>query len=327
MQHTHFLLPTRNTSVRRNSSRSEIRDSKEGGAQSVQVSERRVSLPTCSYFFPLRMDSTKQIHHAVPERGGAVQWCSEYVLGWQCQWYLRTQLPPPPPPPPVACHFCPHITICFSGSRSTTPPIPKRAQKRLLNRSKDSDTDTDTDTDTHRHSQTHAHKCAHAHTHTHTHTHLLNHDKPSDTHALSLTRKARAHTHFHTYTLTLAHTHFHTYTLTLLLNRGKSPDTHAPSHTHTHARARVHTHTHIHTYTHLLNHSNSSDTGAPTHANTHAHTHTGTHRDTHRHTHREPSDTTARTCGSSPALVCYGVATISMLLKMIGLFCRISSLL
>ena len=82
----------------------------------------------------------------------------------------------------------------------------------------------------------------------------------------------------------------------------------ARTHTYTHTHTRMHTHTHTHAHTR-------------THARMHAHTYTQSERKrkTHSHTH-SPSDRDSR-------LFYYGVATISRLLKIIGLFGRISSLL
>jgi len=60
--------------------------------------------------------------------------------------------------------------------------------------------------------------------------------------------------------------------------------------------------------------------------NKHAHTHTCTRTRTYTHMHRRTlSHTHVHTC--IRRLTSYGVATISRLLKIIGLFCRISSLL
>jgi len=66
------------------------------------------------------------------------------------------------------------------------------------------------------------------------------------------------------------------------------------------------------------------------HAHTHKHTHTQAHARTHAHSHTH-TGTHTHTTIREIRLYClnwnhYGVATISRLLKMIGLFCRISSL-
>ena len=65
------------------------------------------------------------------------------------------------------------------------------------------------------------------------------------------------------------------------------------------------TNTHVHMHTH-------------THTRTYTHTHPHTHTHTHTHTH---------VYGTYIPIYTYGVATISRLLKIISLFCKISSLL
>ena len=69
---------------------------------------------------------------------------------------------------------------------------------------------------------------------------------------------------------------------------------------------RTHTHTHTHLNTHTQANFNGSDLYGKLHICLHTHTPTRAHSYTHKH---------------------YGVATVSRIDKIIGLFCRISSLL
>jgi len=95
----------------------------------------------------------------------------------------------------------------------------------------------------------------------------------------------------------------------------------------------IHTHTHKHTHTHIYKqiymydiYKTRGHVAVPARSSVcfppyiHAHTHTYTHTHTHTHiyiyTNMRPM-----------AMLRYGVATISRLLKIIGLFCKISSLL
>jgi len=70
------------------------------------------------------VDSTKQIHHAVPERGGAVKCAARrFLVGSVCD--IRTRCPPPPPPPPLP----PLLPAIFArtslfASQATDPPPP-----------------------------------------------------------------------------------------------------------------------------------------------------------------------------------------------------------
>ena len=94
----------------------------------------------------------------------------------------------------------------------------------------------------------------------------------------------------------------------------------------------THTHTHIHTHTH-----------PHTHIHTHTHTHTHIYTNTRTHTHTQVERGLAAHANEALALILrklvvahegknsqmsahYRVATISRILKSIGLFCRISSL-
>jgi len=75
----------------------------------------------------------------------------------------------------------------------------------------------------------------------------------------------------------------------------------------------------------LHTHSINTHTHEKTHEKTHQITHEKTHAFTHtlnKHTH-----TFARACGTHVYINAYGVATVSRIDKIIGLFCRISSLL
>jgi len=91
------------------------------------------------------------------------------------------------------------------------------------------------------------------------------------------------------------------------------------SYTHTHTRTHTNTHTRTHTHTHMHSHMHSRVTSV-TYMHTYFHTHTHIHIHTHTHTH-------AYTHKHACIRDWYGVATISRLLKIIGLFCRISSFL
>ena len=84
----------------------------------------------------------------------------------------------------------------------------------------------------------------------------------------------------------------------------------AHAHMRTHAHTHAHTHWHIHTRTHVH-----------TRTYTRTHTHTTTTQ-THTHTHTQHVNTSTHMNRST-----YGVATIRRLLKIMGLFRRISSLL
>ena len=77
--------------------------------------------------------------------------------------------------------------------------------------------------------------------------------------------------------------------------------THKRAHTHPHTRTRTHTHTHTHTPKH-------------THAYTHAHAYAETH---------ELINCKETYKLINPSQCWYGVATISRLLEIISLFCRI----
>ena len=162
---------------------------------------------------------------------------------------------------------------------------------------------------------------SHTHTRTHTHTHL--HTHPPFTTPLAPLQVWGA-------SLLLADFVLSRVSLFRDQVRTSNEGTHTHIHTHTHTHIHIHLHTHTHTHTHI-------------------HTYTHIHAHTHTHTH-----TNAQTLITKPNLkvppICaymhlwrtmmfdvmyipetqhvkYGVATISRLLKIIGLFCRISCLL
>jgi len=87
-------------------------------------------------------------------------------------------------------------------------------------------------------------------------------------------------------------------------------------------------HTHKHTHTHTINNARKTPLvlleKGDTHK-THIHTHTYTYRQSQRHIHTHTHTHTSSNSRKSDFV--YGEATISRLLKIIGLFCRISSLL
>ena len=77
--------------------------------------------------------------------------------------------------------------------------------------------------------------------HTHTHTHTCKH-----THTCT-------HTHTHTYTYTHTHTHTHILSLSLSISLSLSLSlTLSLTHTHAQTNTRTHTHTHTRTHTHTL---------------------------------------------------------------------------
>ena len=162
------------------------------------------------------------------------------------------------------------------------------------------------------------------------------------------------HTHSHSLSLPLSLSHTHTYTRVLLSRhlllplqvwgasllladfvlsrvslfraqvRTSNEGTHTHIHTHTHTHIHIHTHTHTHTHTHI-------------HANTHIHTHTNAQTLISQPNLKVPPICAYmqfwRTMMSDVMYITetqhvkYGVATISRLLTIIGLICRILSLL
>jgi len=128
-------------------------------------------------------------------------------------------------------------------------------------------------------------------------------------------------THKHT----IAHTHTHTHTH---LHIHAHAHAHARTHTHTNACVRAHgtltykdTHTHIQIFPHYCN-----VFPLPPATTTHTHWHIRTHTRKHIHIHTYSFSVDATIC-SSQSQDSYGLAMISRLLKTIGLFCRILSLL
>ena len=136
---------------------------------------------------------------------------------------------------------------------------------------------------------------------------------------------------------TLQHTHCNILQYTchisaLSLHMYVNVDKHFNTLQHTVARCNTlqHTHCNTHTATHTLQHTHCN-----THCNTHAATHCNTHTATHtlQHTHCNTHTATHYVCCSvkcfwslhmnvSVEVICYGVATISRLLIIIGLFCK-----
>ena len=133
----------------------------------------------------------------------------------------------------------------------------------------------------------------------------------------------------------LAQTHTHTYTHTYTY---KHTNTHTSSNTHMELFAtkepsmlispNKHTHTHPHTYTcthtrGAIRHQGTWYVNISEQTHTHTHTHTHIHTHTHKYT---------RECTHTRGVVrhqetWYGVATVSRIDKIRGLFCRILSLL
>ena len=84
---------------------------------------------------------------------------------------------------------------------------------------------------------------------------------------------------------------------------------------HTHALSFFHTHTHSHTYTH-------STIVRIAYVHTHTFSFSLTHTHSHTHSHTHTHTTIVWTAYMHPLTICYGVATMSRLLKIIGLFCK-----
>jgi len=178
--------------------------------------------------------------------------------------------------------------------------------------------------DTHAYTHTHTLAHTHAHTLTHSHAHSRAHKK---THTKNNTHILSTHTHTHTtrtcipyirtHAHTRTHTHAHTHTCT-------HTHTHTPTHSHPHActHKRTHAKNNIHILTHTLSSSFSlalspasflSVSLSPSH--------------THTHTNLKALLATFPLCFASVSWVQYRVAMNRRLLKITGLFCRISSLL
>ena len=120
-----------------------------------------------------------------------------------------------------------------------------------------------------------------------------------------------SHTHTHTHTHTQTHTHTHTHTLTPVKNgshvnkwssSSRSSST-TLQHTATHCNTLQHTATHCNTLQHTVTHCNTHTYSAVIHCDTYTHS-------------------ASSRSSSSVIFSGYGVATISRLLKIIGLFCK-----
>jgi len=159
-----------------------------------------------------------------------------------------------------------------------------------------------------------------------------------------ITIHAFIHTHTHTCSLSLTRTHPLSLTHSGITKMDRESFM-SVQHTHTHNLRHGHNwakrwdiHAHTHTYTHTQTHTLTHDL-SPSHTHTLAfslsYTHTRTHCqssiNSHTHTYHRARSPRVYSRRLNPQIwICgydyYGVATVSRLLKIIGLFGRISSL-